>query len=181
MIALLFVFLPFFIPPQQAEPMNPPVQLAHVANTFRFQLAAPLERAAPLFGPQGERCWGGKHWDPHFLYPQPARDTEGAVFTVQHGPHTSIWVNTEFDLSAGRMQYVSVIDGVVASIVDVHLMAVDPNRTNVEVTYQRTALSADVNEDVQALGNADRDNGPHWRQAIEACLATQTGAAATHP
>jgi hypothetical protein len=50
--------------------MNSPPQLAHVSTTFRFQLAAPLARVAPLFGPEGERCWAGKDWDPHFLYPQ---------------------------------------------------------------------------------------------------------------
>ncbi len=161
--------------------MHPTAPLAHVTSTFRIQIAAPIERAAPLFGPEGERCWAGEHWDPHFLYPQPARDEEGAVFTVQHGGHTSVWVTTVFDLAAGRMQYVAVIDGVVASIVDVHLAPVDRQHTSVEVTYRRTALSSDANEDVQAMGNSDRDSGPHWQQAIEGCLASQTDTSRTRP
>lgn len=150
--------------------MNSTPTPAHVVNTFRFQLAAPLARVAPLFGPEGERCWAGKHWDPHFLYPQPARDTEGAVFTVQHGPHTSVWVNTVFDLDHGRMQYVSVIDGVVVSVIDVRLTALDASHTSVEVTYARTALDPAANDVVTAMGSDDRDSGPHWQQSIEGCL-----------
>ncbi len=56
---------------------------AHVTNSFHFVIRAPLSRAAPLFGPEGERCWAGQHWNPQFLYPQPGKDVEGAVFTVQ--------------------------------------------------------------------------------------------------
>ncbi|MGB9030168.1 MAG: hypothetical protein WCC27_08615, partial [Acidobacteriaceae bacterium] len=104
----LTLALPFLTTPQTAETMQTPPQVAHVSNSFHFQLSAPLARVAPLFGPEGERCWGGKDWDPRFLYPQPARDIAGAVFTVQRVPHNSLWVTTVFDLAAGRMQYVSV-------------------------------------------------------------------------
>jgi len=157
----------------QSTPMTPATPSpAHVVNTFRFQLAAPLARVAPLFGPEGERCWAGQHWDPHFLYPQPARDGEGAVFTVvQHGTHTSVWVNTLFDLAAGRMQYVAVIPGIVLSVIDVRLAAIDASHTTVEVTYARTALDPAMNDHVTSMGAGDGDNGPNWQQAIEPCLA----------
>jgi len=169
MIALAAIV--FFIG-AQSTPMNANPAPAHVVNTFRFQLAAPLARVAPLFGPEGERCWAGQHWDPHFLYPQPARDSEGAVFTVvQHGTHTSVWVNTLFDLDAGRMQYVAVIPGIVLSVIDVRLSAIDASHTSVEVTYARTALDAAMNDHVTSMGAGDRDSGSNWQQAIEPCLA----------
>jgi hypothetical protein len=88
MIAVLLVLALWLDTPglvQTAETVHTPTQFAHVNNTFRFEAAAPLARVAPLFGPEGERCWAGKHWDPQFVYPQPARDLEGAVFTVRHG------------------------------------------------------------------------------------------------
>lgn len=150
--------------------MNSPV---HVSNSFEFVLRAPLSRAAPLFGPEGERCWAGQHWNPEFLYPQPGKDVQGAVFTVQRGPHTSVWVNTLFDPEAGRMQYVSFVPGTVVSTVDVRLNAIDTSSTSVEVTYARTALQVKANGDVQAMGTSDRESGPHWQQAIESCLAAQ--------
>jgi hypothetical protein len=70
---------------------------AHVRSAFQFKLSVPLGRAAPLFGPEAERCWAGQHWNPEFLHPQPAKDVEGAVFTLQHGSRKSVWVNTLFD------------------------------------------------------------------------------------
>ncbi len=147
-----------------------PVALAHVSNSFHFLVHAPLGSAAPLFGPQGERAWAGEEWNPQFLYPQPAKDIPGAVFTVQQGNRKSVWVTTRFDVDRGRMQYVSFVPGVRASIVDVRLTAVDASTTRVEVTYVRTALDGSANEEVRALGESDRREGPHWQEAIETYL-----------
>jgi hypothetical protein len=145
---------------------------AHVQNTFQFIIHAPLRRAAALFGPDGERCWAGPRWNPEFLYPQPPKDVQGAVFKVQHGPHNSVWVNTLFDLEGGRMQYVAFIPDVLVTTVDVRLTSIDPSSTKVEVDYARTAVDAAANENVEAMGKSDRDSGPQWQQAIEACLVT---------
>jgi hypothetical protein len=127
----IFLFLGVFLSMAKPE---------HVANTFRFNIHAPVSRAATFFGPEGERCWAGSQWNPEFLYPQPGKDVQGAVFTVQHGPHNSVWVNTLFDPAGGRMQYVSFIPGKLVSTVDVRLSPLDPSSTSVEVTYARTAL-----------------------------------------
>jgi hypothetical protein len=147
-------------------------QPAHVTNSFQLLVRAPLLRAAALFGPEGERCWAGPGWNPEFLYPQPARDVQGAVFTIQHGPHTSVWVNTLFDPEGGRMQYVSFIPGRLVSTVDVRISALDASSTRVEVTYVRTALNTGANDDVLAMGSKDRESGPDWQRAIENCLTS---------
>jgi hypothetical protein len=107
------------------------------------------------------------------LYPQPAKDVEGAVFTVQHGQHKSVWVNTLFDTVGGRMQYVSFIPDALVFTVDVRLSILTPSTTKVEVTYVRTALDVAANEDVLALGRRDAENGPEWQKAIEQCLAAE--------
>jgi len=146
---------------------------AHDCNSFQFVIRAPLHRAAPLFGPEGERRWAGQHWNPKFLYPQPGKDVQGAVFTVQRGSHTSLWVNTLFDAEGGRMQYVSFVPGTLVSTVDVQLTALDTFSTGVEVTYARTALDVEANDEVQTMGRSDRESGPHWQQAIESCLTAQ--------
>jgi hypothetical protein len=161
------------ISPQQVEPAKPSTDLAHVSNTFHFEIRAPLSRVAPLFGPAGERGWAGQNWNPEFLYPGSGRDIQGAVFQVQHGQHTSVWVNTLFDLAAGKMQYVAFIDEVVVTTVDVKLTSTNASRTTVEVTYARTALRRAANDDVRALGDRDRDNGPGWQKDIEKCLGLE--------
>jgi hypothetical protein len=157
----------------QVESTTPPVELVHVGNTFHFEIAAPLGRVAPLFGPEAERGRAGKHWNPEFLYPRPAKDTQGAVFRVQHGQHSSVWVNTLFDLSGGRMQYVAFIDDVVVTTVDVKLTSTDSSHTSVEVTYARTTLQPAANDDVRALGSSDRESGPDWQKGVEKCLGIE--------
>jgi hypothetical protein len=67
------------------------------------------------------------------------KDVQGSVFTIQHGPHTAVWINTLFDLPGGRMQYVYVIPEKLATTIDVSLHAIDPTHTAVHVTYIRTA------------------------------------------
>ena len=154
---------------ESIKPMPTP-DLVHVNNTFRFEVAAPVGRVAPLFGPEAERRWAGEHWNPEFIHPQPARDIQGAVFRIKHGSHTSVWVNTFFDLDNGRMQYVSFTDGAFVTTVNVILTSLDPSHTAVQVTYVRTALEPAANDEVLSLGNTDRNRGPDWKKSIEECL-----------
>jgi hypothetical protein len=62
--------------------------LAHVSSSFAFTVNAAMRDAAPLFGPEGERVWAGADRDPQFVFPVPAQDVEGAVFTIRHGEHS---------------------------------------------------------------------------------------------
>ena len=67
--------------------------LAHMRTEFAFTVDAPFEQVVPLFGAHEERKWADD-WNPHFLYPTPAHDQQGMVFTVAHGQRTSVWINT---------------------------------------------------------------------------------------
>jgi hypothetical protein len=154
-----------------AAPTGP---LAHVRSEFHFTAHAPMAVAAPLFGPEGERTWGGAEWDPIFLYPQPAKDIERAVFLVQHGQHKSTWVATTLDFAAAHVQYVNVIDGVMATWIDIHLAPVGPNDTAATVVYERTALQPEFNEHVKTLANNDSDSGLHWGSAINGYLKSKS-------
>ncbi len=147
--------------------------LAHVRNTFEFTVSAPYKVAAPLFGAEAERVWGGPDWKPQFLYPQPPQDKAGAVFTVAHGQHQSVWVTTVFDLEKGNVQYVSIIDGIMVTKIDIHLAPVDANSTGVSAAYERTALNAKANIHVRHFGESDRENGKEWADAINGYLARQ--------
>src|SRR5438552_12609459 len=83
---------------------------ARERSRFEFIAHAPYAQVFPLFGADKERVWAGKEWDPTFIYPKPAIDVEGAVFTVQHGHATTVpWVNTAFDPQRGHVQYVYVV------------------------------------------------------------------------
>jgi hypothetical protein len=148
--------------------------IVHVRNEFEFTVQAPYQVAAPLFGPEGERVWAGGHWDPHFLYPQPAQDTQGAVFTIQHGHHRAYWVNTSFDMEARHFQYVYFIPSVMVTTIDVRFSELNPANTKVNVVYERTALNTKANEHVREAGNSDLKNGKEWGTAINNYLAKRT-------
>jgi hypothetical protein len=140
--------------------------LAHVNSRFSFTVHAPMAVAAPLFGPEGERSWGGVDWDPDFLYPRPARDVEGAVFLVQHGQHKSMWVATMLDFPAGHVQYVNIMDGAMVARIDIRLAPSGPGETAVTVVYERTALRPELNEHIRDLAKGDSESGPHWESNI---------------
>jgi len=146
--------------------------VVHVRNEFEFTAHAAYQIVAPLFGAEGERAWSGGHWDPHFLYPHPAEDIQGAVFTIRHGHRQAYWINTSFDKSARHFQYVYVIPEAMVVLIDVRFSEVDAANTKVNVAYERTALDPGANEHVQELGNQDRQSGKEWGTAINDYLAT---------
>jgi hypothetical protein len=150
-----------------------PVPLAHVRNSFTLTVRAPYKIAAPLFGPNGERAWAGNDWDPQFIYPEPAEDRGGAVFTVKHGPHQSVWVNTLFDAEAGHFQYVYFVNDLMVTVIDLRFSVLDSRNTKVNVVSERTALNPEANDHVQQLGASDRSNGTRWQKAINHYLEKQ--------
>jgi len=149
--------------------------VAHVRNEFEFTVHAPYQIAAPLFGPERERGWDGR-WDPHFLYPQPAQDIQGAVFTIRHGHRHAYWVNTSLDVDARHFQYVYVIPEAMVVLIDIRFSEPDASNTRVNVAYERTALNPGANEHVRELGDADRQSGKEWARAINDYLAKQKAA-----
>jgi hypothetical protein len=144
--------------------------MTHARSEFTFTVHAPLSTAFPLFGPEGERPWAGPHWNPQFLYPTPAQDIEGAVFRVHHGHHDATWVNTAFDAPSGHAAYVYIIDGKLATRIDVQLTPIDQQTTSVHVMYERTALDPSVEEDIGEMAKTDPKMGPDWEKSIAAYL-----------
>ena len=174
MLLVLVICVPFAMAQSMETTVTDATQsIAHVSSSFAFTVDAPLDQAAPLFGPEGERAWAGDDWNPQFLFPAPTQDIEGAVFTVRHGDHTAVWVNTIFDLKAGRMQYVYVLGNLLVTTIDVRLNRIDAAHTKANVTYVRTALQPEENEHVVAMGKHDQAQGKIWEAAIHAYLQQQ--------
>jgi hypothetical protein len=151
----------------------PAPQLLRTQTAFDITVHLPYAEAAPLFGPEGERPWAGKHWDPQFLYPQPAHDEQGAVFTVHHGPVIAVWVNTLFDLEARHFQYAYFIPNIMVTTIDVRFTPVGANSTNVHVVYTRTALTPEGKDHVTTFTATDKTAAHDWQQAIDAYLASR--------
>lgn len=137
---------------------------AHTEEKFVFTANAPIDQVAPLFGADKERVWA-PGWDPHFIHPLPATDERGMVFTVERDYGKSVWVNTDFDLDNGRVQYAYVIPGVLATVIRLRLKP-QGDRTQVEVEYDRTALRAEADAQVQHMAEQDRTAGADWEKQI---------------
>ena len=159
--------------PALGQSTAPVPQLLRTQTAFDIVVRLPYAEAAPLFGPEGERPWAGKHWNPQFLYPQPAHDEQGAVFTVHHGPVTGIWVNTLFDLEGRRFIYAYFIPDIMVTTIDVRFTPADAHTTGVHVVYTRTALTSEGNEHVSAFTATDKSAAHDWQQAIDAYLITR--------
>ncbi|MGB8768099.1 MAG: hypothetical protein WCC92_00675 [Candidatus Korobacteraceae bacterium] len=142
----------------------------HTRTEFSFTVDAPFEQVVPLFGANEERKWSSG-WNPQFVYPTPAHDQQGMVFTVAHGQFTSVWVNTAFDLAAGHIQYAYVLNNAMAVLIDIHATPQGPQKTAVTVVYERTALMPEANEHVQHFAKGDAGAGKEWGDAMNAYVA----------
>jgi hypothetical protein len=149
-------------------------KLMHVETTFKVVVHAPYAETAELFGPEGERAWAGKHWDPQFLHPLPGRDEEGAVFTIKHGSLSAVWVVARHDVGGRHFQYVYFIPDVMVTTIDVRFQPLDPTTTQVTVTYARTAISPDGEAHVKAMSEGDQTAGKDWQESIDKYLASRT-------
>jgi hypothetical protein len=141
----------------------------HTKEKFAFTANGPIEKVAPLFGADRERVWS-PGWNPRFVSPFPAADERGMVFTVAHDHLKATWVNTEFDLQNGRIQYVYVIPDALATVITLRLTPAGEH-TQVEVDYDRTALSPEADAHVRHLADGDRRSGPEWEQQVNGYLA----------
>lgn len=146
---------------------------AHTEEKFAFTAHAPIGQVAPLFGADGERAWAPE-WEPEFLYPSPVRDIQGMVFTVRHGHTKAAWVNTEFNLKEGRIQYVYVLPDILITVISLQLTPMG-NETHVEVEYARTALSAEGIARVRHMADQDRIAGPEWETQVNGYLQSRNG------
>ncbi len=149
---------------------EPASTLAHTRTEFSFTVDAPFEQVVPLFGANEERKWAAD-WNPQFVYPTPARDQQGMVFKVAHGQHSSVWINTALDLTAGHIQYAHVLNDAMATLIDIHATRQGPQKTAVTVVYERTALFPEANEHVQHFAKGDEKAGKEWGEAINAYFA----------
>ena len=90
---------------------------------------------------------------------------------MDHGPgHSSVWTNTAFDASNGKVQYVSVLNSVVLTRIDISVKASGPRKTAVLVVYERTAIDPGAAELVAKLAKHDAAAAPGMeRRAQQIC------------
>jgi hypothetical protein len=144
--------------------------------TGRIQVDLPPAEAFRLFTPQGEQEWA-HGWQPRFPAASPDDTEPGTVFeTVAHGQHT-VWL--VIDREPGeRISYARVTPGHQAGTVTVTISAVG-DRSEVEVTYELTALNEAADEELRGFGARYPAYLQSWQEAIAALLNRQHSRPAT--
>jgi hypothetical protein len=125
----------------------------HVHSTHRIVVDAPVDQAFMFFTPAGEELWVDG-WQPAYLNPSDGRTEAGMVFTTGAGADHTIWLMADFDRTQHRSRYMRCTPGSRTGTVEVRCRALDPARTEVEVTYALTALSPAGAELLQSFTGA---------------------------
>jgi acetolactate synthase regulatory subunit len=135
--------------------------------TGRIQVDLPPAEAFRLFTPRGEQEWA-HGWQPSFPAPAPDDTEPGTVFeTAAHGQRT-IWLVTDRE-PGKRICYARVTPGHQAGSVAVTISA-DGHRSEVEVTYQLTALTDVAGEKLREFAANYPAYLHSWQEAIATLL-----------
>ncbi len=114
-----------------------------ISHTKAFEMAIPIEELFPLFSPEGEKCWV-PGWDYENVMGT-TELSEDYVFLTRkhdHGTTDAIWIVKKYDPSSHLVQYYKIEPGGKIGVVTVKCTGLEAARTEVQVTYKYTALSA---------------------------------------
>jgi hypothetical protein len=118
-------------------------------HTGTLTVDAPPEHAFQLFTAPGERLWI-EGWDPAVLSGGDGRAT-GAVWITEAGGDKAYWVVVDFDAEALHARYARIAPATHAGTVEVIARPGSADGTEVEVTYQLTALTTAGNRELAAF------------------------------
>lgn len=112
----------------------------NVEATHRIRISAPVAKCHRFFTPAGEELWVDG-WEPEYVSPKDGRTRQGMVFTTGESDDFTIWNLVDFDTSRYFSLYARVTPALRTGTVEVQCRAVDPDTTDVDVTYKLTALT----------------------------------------
>jgi hypothetical protein len=110
-----------------------------VAHTGTLHVDAAPEHAFQLFTAPGERFWIDG-WDPDVLSGGDGR-ARGAVFTTDVGGEKAYWIVVDYDAEVLHARYARIAPGTRAGTVEVFARSDGAGGTEVEVSYELTALT----------------------------------------
>jgi hypothetical protein len=110
-----------------------------VSHTGTLRVEAAPEHAFQLFTAPGERLWV-RGWDPNVLSGGDGR-ARGTVFVTDAGGDTAYWIVVDYDAEILHARYARIAPGTRAGTVEVFARDDGAGATEVEVTYELTALS----------------------------------------
>jgi hypothetical protein len=141
-------------------------------DTVTITVPLPADEAMPLFTARGERRWV-EGWDPEFPAGEPSEETEGTVFVTRAGDRSTFWVVAIRDPDGVR--YARITPGFAAGTVEVQVRPSGARSTQVDVTYDLTALTPEGAAELDEFAAGYEQDIGSWEAAIEAALANERG------
>src|SRR5262245_55135144 len=136
--------------------------------TGRIQVALPPDEAFRLFTPRGERDWVAG-WEPRFPALTADDSQPGTVFETNSHGQTTVWLVLGRQWGK-RISYARVTPGDRAGTVTIVVIPKGHHHSDVEVTYELTALTDAANTKLREFA----DNYPaylqSWQEAITSPL-----------
>ena len=142
-----------------------------VERRHTITIGQPVDGVFALFTPKGEEAWAAG-WAPEYLHPADGEVGEGMVFRTVHDGETTLWGCVLWRPQEHHVRYARVTPTSRFGIVDVVCRADGPDRTEVTVGYDYTALTAAGEAflaDFDGARFAATIDG--WRGEIEAAFA----------
>jgi hypothetical protein len=136
-------------------------------GTVSITVRLPVDEAMLLFTARGERDWVDG-WEPEFPAGEPAEEAEGTVFVTSHHGRSTYWVVAARAL--GAVRYARTTPGLHAGTVEVRERLSDARSTQVDVTYDLTALTPEGATELDRFAAGYEDEIGGWQDAIEAAL-----------
>jgi len=162
-VLLMLTFAPLLA---QNKKENPKA----VTHRGLIRLAAPVERAFPLFGPVREKLWA-PGWNPQIVYPLDRDVAEGMVFLTQEQRGETYWVLTRLDAAQHFIAYANFTPGYIANRIEIRCRAAAANQTECEVMYAHVALGEAGNHFIEQMDEkAYAAKMAHWQEAINYAL-----------
>jgi hypothetical protein len=137
-------------------------------GTATITVPLPADETMPLFTARGERAWV-EGWDPEFPAGEPREEDEGTVFVTTADGRSTFWVVAV--RHADRVRYARTTPGYTAGTVEVRRRGSNARSTQVDVTYDLSALTPDGAAELDRFGaRYDQEIGG-WEVAIATALS----------
>ena len=150
-----------------ADASEPTFSAHTVTHTGTVHVDAPPEQAFQLFTAPGETLWV-PGWNPVVLSGGDGR-AEGTVFVTTHNDEQTVWVVVDYRPESQQARYARVAPASRAGTVGVHALPNGLGGSEVEVTYELTALSDAGNRVLEEFDEKEFSRMlADWEEAIRA-------------
>jgi hypothetical protein len=137
-------------------------------ETATIAVALPADEAMSLFTARGERRWVDG-WNPEFPAGEPDDEEEGTIFVTTASGLPTYWVVAA--RGTGRVLYARVTPELHAGTVEVCERGSDTSRTQIDVTYDLSALTPEGATELERFASGYQAEIRGWQDAIESALA----------